>query len=133
MRVYVSAPIACQEQAREIGRWLETELGHSLSCRWLFIDNIGYDTDRTPESYKAAAIMDLEDVAACDMLILLAPYKSFGAPVEFGYALALGKKVLSIGPFLGVFQYHPHVTFVEMPAEDLFLAARPKLVELLFE
>lgn len=58
------------------------------------------------------AFQDLRDVDACDVLVLFNPPsfpQSPGRNIEFGYALAKGKKLMIVGQPKGVFQYLPCV------------------------
>jgi len=69
------------------------------------------------EEKTRAAVENLEDVEAADLLILRAePDRSFvpgGKHVETGAALALGKPVLVLGHPENVFHWHPLVTVVD--------------------
>ena len=115
MRVYIAAPVTEQSRAALIAERLE-KMGFEVTSRWLYM-KVGYDV-KTRDELKANSQIDLDDVDSADMLVHLAVRVSFGASAEFGYALARGKKVLSWGKFLGIFQCHPNVEFLETDNED---------------
>jgi|ERR1700741_685811 len=93
MKVY----LAHNFEARD---WLDTKIahiirnaGHEVTSNWI------YQQSGIPEK---DAVQDLEDIRRSDALILYAPpfgYKpGKGKYVEFGFALALGKRCIVIDP-----------------------------------
>jgi len=82
-------------------------LGFDVTARWVFGGEDGLTRSEIAE-------IDLEDVADADCLVLFThDYGSLqpggGRFVEFGYALALGKRVIVIGDYENVFTHHPDV------------------------
>ena len=107
MRVYVAAPNELLELARTVAGDLE-RAGIQVTSRWLN----GLDT-----RCDASASVDLEDVSSADILLLINPIGwelrgSGGRHVEFGYALALRKKVLVVGVRSHIFHHLNHVRVV---------------------
>lgn len=103
MHVYLAAPFEYQERMKIIRAALHVQPGIEVVSRWL---------DEPPGQDRAAmAALDLGDVRAADVLILNEEgYKVRGGMhVEFGYALALGKKVAVVGQRFNIFQYLPEV------------------------
>lgn len=93
--------------------------GFEICARWVY----GGEEGLTREQI---ALLDLEDVDACDTLLLFTePYGSFnrggGRHAEFGYALAKGKKVVVIGDREHVFCHHPDVEVY--PTLELWVAS----------
>lgn len=110
MKAYIAAPWEFREQARQLGRLL-TFRGITVMSRWLTVDDDGVP----------GAQMDLDDIAASDILIALNPegwgrLGTGGRHVEFGYALALKKPILLIGEPSNIF--HSLVKAVD-DSEDL--------------
>ena len=63
-----------------------------------------------PEDQSICALHDLEDVDSADTLVLLSlPGGGGGKNVEFGYALAKGKRLLLCGEPRNVFEHLPQV------------------------
>jgi len=83
--------------------------GHRCVASWLDVketeegikDGNGYIREQTRRFSRA----DLQDVEMCDMFILCDDgYPSSGGRnVEFGYALALGKHIVRVGPASNIF------------------------------
>lgn len=84
-----------------------TMLGYRIVSRWVFgdADDLGREE---------IALLDLEDVRLADAVMSFTqPHGSFnpggGRHVEFGYGLALGKRMILIGERENVFHDHPRV------------------------
>jgi nucleoside 2-deoxyribosyltransferase len=80
---------------------LFNELGYDVIARWVF----GGEEELTREQI---ARLDLDDVAEAETLVIFThprgePQPGGGRFVEMGYALALGKEVIVIGPHENVF------------------------------
>ena len=74
--------------------------GHTVQAEWIR----GFqDESNTEHEYrKSIAYKDLQDVMACDAFVLFNfpigdPAPSSGRHVEFGYALATGKRTIVVG------------------------------------
>ena len=107
MKVYV----ACHSLglALDQAELLKAE-GHEIVSRWLqepFLKTGEY----TVEDRQRIASMDFDDIAACDMVLLIAgPEKySGGKFVEAGIALGLGKRVAVTGGRENMLLWHPTV------------------------
>lgn len=80
---------------------LFADLGYEVIARWVFGGEDGL-------SREDIAKLDLDDVAEAETLIIFThprgvPQSGGGRFVEMGYALALGKEVIVIGPHENVF------------------------------
>lgn len=83
-------------------------VGYDCVARWVFGGEDGL-------SREDIAVLDLEDVAKADSLVIFThergePQPGGGRFVEMGYALALGKEVHVIGPYENVFVWTPGVS-----------------------
>jgi len=108
-KVYVAAWYSERARAKAAARELE-RAGYVITSPW--IDG-GTDTAQGYELMKAA-IEDLNGVVQADYLMLLAlpfgtQYSGGGRWVEFGYALALGKRMVVIGSHETIFCHLPQV------------------------
>lgn len=96
MKVYLAAPYAEMPRMQQWAVKLR-EAGHTCTSRWIYGPLL---------PFKAAAQMDLNDIDEADAVVsmTLAPgsmFSSGGRHVEFGYALARGKRLIiinSVGP-----------------------------------
>lgn len=105
-RVYVSAPWPLQAQARAWRAVLE-HAGFVVIARWL-------DLPADAQADAEGAEMDLEDVVASDVLLLINPPEwaergTGGRHVELGYALGAGKRLVLFGARTNVFHQLPAV------------------------
>lgn len=96
MKIYIAAKYGKRFELRELADRLRSR-GHEVTSRWL--DN----GEEVAMSAEAAALMDIDDVFAADVLFFLAePVGSQntggGRYVEFGYALAMGKRIIAVQP-----------------------------------
>lgn len=106
-KFYLAAKFSRIEEMRQLSDELRDVLGWTPSCRWVYGGEEGL-------SRANIALLDLEDVAACDVIILFThpreePQPGGGRFVEFGYAMALGKELMVVGPEENVFLSHPDV------------------------
>lgn len=81
--------------------------GLDIVARWVYGGEEGL-------SREQIATLDLADVDACDVLVAFTkPHGTLttggGRHVEFGYALARGKRMVIIGYRENVFHHHPNV------------------------
>lgn len=113
VKVYLAAPFALNivvnalaGELRRAGfpitsRWHDPKFGHGK--------NFAVDySDQGRDGMSKEANEDLSDIRDADVLIAFTQppktsYTSGGRHVEFGYALALGKKILVCGPVENVF------------------------------
>ena len=102
MKIYVAAKFEERAVLRLIVRSL-TDLGHEVTAAWITREEL-----HLPQ--HMIALEDLRGVDEADLVILDTTYPGgSGREVEFGYALAKGKKVWMLGPFVNVFHYHQGV------------------------
>jgi hypothetical protein len=115
MRLYLSGMYAKRDIFKEYAKKLE-DLGITVTSRWLTEDKplntkIGDDTE---EFYRETADIDLEDIDSADGILFFAEDPHVGIPrggrhVEFGYALAKGRIMYTIGPKENIFHFLPRV------------------------
>lgn len=89
--------------------------GFEVVSRWLMLERTHSNLHNISHSELTFwAERDLEDIRKCDTLLHFtqAPKQTYtggGRHFEAGYALALGKEVVTIGPKESVFSYHERV------------------------
>jgi len=109
LKIYVAGKWQERDLIREIMKSLR-DLGHEITCDWTDHE---YPTENIKEKLAKYAVIDIEAVTACDVLIFYAennlPYA--GAFCEMGAALALGKPVFIVGEGIDscIFTNHPLV------------------------
>lgn len=117
MKIYIAARFSRRPEANQLGHRLRA-LGHRIVCRWIKPDcDHVLPTGLSPQAEDSArerfALEDCEDVRACDWMISLTEEprndSRGGRHVEFGYGLALGKRMTVIGPRETVFHHLPRV------------------------
>ena len=95
------------------------QMGHEVSTRWL---ETNFETDArgrsatAPAEYRAKyAEIDMEDVRAADCVINFTEPPDDGGRggrhVEFGFAVALGKRLIVVGYRENLFHHLPVVEF----------------------
>ena len=124
MKIYLAARFSKRHEAHELGKYLGA-MGHEIVSRWTLpnaehVVPVGLSQQAADSERRLFAIEDLEDVGNCDWLISLMeePRNNGrgGRHVEFGYALALGKKLTIIGPKETVFHHLDQVDHFESVA-----------------
>jgi hypothetical protein len=86
--------------------------GHVVTAQWI-------DGNESSMSQEAAAVMDMEDVKRADTVLSFSNPKGQlntggGRHVEFGLGLALGKRMLVVGPKgEHIFHHMPGVQFFD--------------------
>lgn len=121
MKIYITARWGRRDEMRSHRISLE-KAGHKVNSRWLD------EPDGTPEA-KAASI-DLTDICMSDVLVVFSEtpdigYYTGGRHVEFGYAIALDKRIIVIGPRENIFMHVPTVHVVSTLEEAIEFLARP--------
>lgn len=106
MKIYVAALFGSRPQMELVCDKLKS-LGHEVTARWVYGGEEGL-------SRTKIALLDLEDVDDADIVLsftlpLGTLFNGGGRHVEFGYALAKGKRVVIIGERECVFHHHPRV------------------------
>lgn len=118
VKVYLAGPFERGGEIARIGLLL-MQRGHVVTARWL----VQHEEARDSRELRRQAAADLEDIGAADALVAVTLPGSprGGRHVEFGYALALGKRVVILGQPENVFHHLPQVERVGSVEE---LAAR---------
>lgn len=105
MKLYLAAMWSLRDEMQALAKKCEA-LGHEVTARWLWV---------THEDEARAAQMDLTDIERAEVLVLFSVgprgtmFSGGGRCIEYGYALALGKRMALIGPRENVFHYLPSV------------------------
>lgn len=100
---------------RDLFRGIRSELkrlGYTVTSRWID-DDYSQKEDDCSEYKQDQLVKYIEDIKAADCLIAFtesSPSRGLGSRhVEFGFALALGIRLIVIGPRENVFYHHPSV------------------------
>lgn len=106
MKIYLAALFSLRPEMERIADRLKGA-GHAVVARWVYGGEEGL-------SREQIAVLDLEDVDACDLIISFTYPRGTmtsggGRHVEFGYALAKGKRAILIGERENVFHHYPGV------------------------
>jgi nucleoside 2-deoxyribosyltransferase len=132
--VYIAGRYVRREELREVAQQL-TDRGFEVTSRWLFEDASIPGGHLAPEGRAAEiAQMDFEDVRRADVCIAFTepskgPQGRGGRHAELGIALALGQRVLLVGPREHVFHCLEHVEqYDEWPHARRALEARVRVL-----
>lgn len=128
LNVYLAAPYALRDHLRDLSQELEL-LGHRCTSSWLIekqpitAGTVGATTDLTDGACDVHVANDLRDIGRSDVLVVWTwdaamteadcIVNSGGRHIETGAALALGKRVLVIGPPENIFHRSTKVDVVE--------------------
>lgn len=120
MKIYLAARFSRREQLNELADELR-RMGHIVTSRWLetkWVNRPDQSAAAPPEYRQTYALIDLEDVQAADVMInftedAIPNAGRGGRHVEFGYAMALGKRMVVVGYRENLFHEHPSVEFFE--------------------
>jgi hypothetical protein len=109
--VYVAARFERQEEARIVAQQLEAN-GYHHRCRWLYARGSALIDPQVSELW---ARLDLNDIDACDVYLLLSDevLGRGGKDFEGGYAFAKRKRLVVVGPRAHVFHYLPGVRYIK--------------------
>jgi nucleoside 2-deoxyribosyltransferase len=98
--------------------------GINVTSRWLLEGGVLKTNvvENEREGSMHVLTNDLEDINIADAVVVFSPKKAFGNStggrhVEFGYSLAMGKKLILVGFRENVFHWHPDVTCVRTKKE----------------
>lgn len=117
MKIYLAARYSRGLELQSYAHDLR-EAGHTITSRWIYgnhqISDAGLADEAKAEERTRFAREDYEDILAADCVISFteAPRSTSsrgGRHVEFGIALALGKRVIIIGPRENLFHALPQV------------------------
>jgi hypothetical protein len=108
MKLYLAARYDRRSEMRDVSAAL-AKAGHFVTSRWIYPRQSGPDL--------VSAIEDIEDLMEADCLVSFterpiqsAPWAARGGRhVEFGVALASGKRLVVIGPRENIFHHLPRV------------------------
>jgi nucleoside 2-deoxyribosyltransferase len=115
MKVYLAARYSRKKEIKSLVPLL-AENNIKTTSKWL--DETGSDTahldEFTPSFCQATAYIDLADIEEADAFVFFAEDPKVGTPrggrhVEFGYALARGKRMIVIGGQENIFHYLPEI------------------------
>lgn len=106
MKIYLASNYSTHPEMRQYAQRLE-KAGHVVTSEWINGTHGGDDR-------AEYARIDLRDVDAADALVFFSDSPAGsrtrgGKHVEFGYALARGKKIFIVGPCVNVFNHLPEV------------------------
>ena len=127
LSIYLAARYGRRQELAAYARLLQAA-GHRVTARWL----TGVHDTSAGMSDEDAALEDLIDVERADVLISFTeegdvPGRARGGRhVEFGWALARGKRLIVLGPRENIFHHHPRVEVVSGYVELLRVLARPR-------
>lgn len=117
MKIYLASRYSRREELCEYAAIFTTE-GHTITSRWLLgnhqIDDAGLSQEAKAEERKRFAMEDWHDLMQADCCISFTEEprgtnSRGGRHVEFGAALAAGKRCIIIGPRENVFHCLPEV------------------------
>jgi nucleoside 2-deoxyribosyltransferase len=117
VRIYLAAQFCRHDEMREVRDKLR-DLGHDVQSRWIDLhgeENLTQPTvallNTSPLDFVKYAVMDTEQVGNADAVISFSSgdgsSSTGGRHVELGMALALGKRVILVGPRENVFHTLP--------------------------
>jgi hypothetical protein len=114
MKIYLAASFSRRDEIARYGLALARR-GAIITARWL-TEAHEWTAETTMMDRARYAHEDLVDVGEADTLICFThspddpPLRNTGGRhVELGHALALGKRVVIVGPRENVFHWHPEV------------------------
>lgn len=113
-RIYLAGRYSDKELITERATDL-ARAGHKIVSRWIAEPHPPQTqlSDITTGELVAYANIDITDIHRCDTFLFfsvdpLVPTHRGGRHVEFGYALALGKRIVVFGPKENIFHYIPN-------------------------
>jgi hypothetical protein len=124
VKIFLSGRYSRRDRLRALRAQLRL-MGHEVTSRWLdtaWEGGDGSGSSAAPAECRSRhALEDLEDVARADCLVAFTEPPGAGGRggrhVEFGAALALGKRVVVVGFRENLFCHHPAVEFFDGWAE----------------
>jgi len=127
MRVYIAARFSLKNHAKELAGQLE-QIGVTVTSRWL--DEAPMPTHGQEKFLRETAFIDLQDVDAADVLVILSDnlalhdlvpskWATGSRHFEAGYAFAKGKPIVCVGDRDNLFYHMPNVVSVKNEAELL--------------
>ncbi len=100
-KIYLADKFGHKMKMRHVRDQLQAA-GHEVTSKWVDVEE-GVDSDASDEKLVVYAKMDLQDVDDADVLMAFSyprsqPNIGGGRHIEFGYALARGKRIVVVGP-----------------------------------
>lgn len=97
MKIYTAATFSEQQRIRNYKETL-IQMGHTVLSTWLE-EQVRPEGVTEEQFERKMAMKDLQEVAACDCLILdvEAPSKTAGKMIEYGFALSKHKLIYVVG------------------------------------
>lgn len=114
MKIYIAAAYSRQGEMRALAQYL-IDHGHEITARWIDGRHSTPPPGMEPNSREHlawAAAEDVEDVRAADVVVSVTgggKRSRGGRHVEYGIALALGKRLIILGYPENVFHHLPQV------------------------
>jgi nucleoside 2-deoxyribosyltransferase len=119
VKIYLAGRYSDKNRLSEYAEDLEAA-GHFVTSSWLKEPHAPNTTmdQVAPELLEKYAYDDLQDVRLADVMIFFSldptePSFRGGRHVEFGYALALKKTIVVVGPKENIFHYLPTIRHFE--------------------
>jgi hypothetical protein len=133
MKIYVASRYQRREEMKDIRDVLVFILGHEVTSRWLDYEDQkpeAFDLVESEFSDSSAHVADAERVFVCDMdfedvleadcIVLFTPTGSRGGcNVEWGMAMAAGKRCILVGPRGNIFHHWSKAEWFENSEEFL--------------
>ena len=112
MKFYISSRVKKANQVKDFADKLKS-LGHKITLDWTAFESLKPYNKNQKQSAKVSNQM-LKAIKNCDVFILLTDRAGTGMYVEFGYALAYGKKIFVAGKHINksIFFFHHKVKIV---------------------
>jgi hypothetical protein len=116
-KIYLASRMGRRDQMREVRAQLQA-MGHTVTSQWIdteFDLTGGGSSVAPPDQRLKYCLIDMEDVLRADWVISFtedpdsSAGKRGGRHVEFGIALAEGKRLILVGPRENIFHHHPRV------------------------
>jgi hypothetical protein len=113
MKFYFAASYTKKGSMRAARNVVEA-LGHEVTSRWIDGQVVMPDADSEKQCVEAA-LTALQDINECDTVVVFTdkPSTTGGLHVELGYAYAIRKKIVVIGPIRNVFMALPNIMHFE--------------------
>jgi nucleoside 2-deoxyribosyltransferase len=117
MKIYLAARYSRRDLMKELAAELR-RMGHEVTSRWLETDWVSRpdaSSAAPPEYREKYAQIDMEDVQAADAVISFTEAPGDGSRggrhIEFGLAVAWGKRLIVVGYRENLFHHLPAVEF----------------------
>ena len=117
--IYLAALYSRKEEMRQVAERIHAETTCRVTSRWIWSE-----MDLSYSGQEKASIMDAENVAASDVLVLFTQAigsmnPGGGRHSELGMAIAYGWSIVVCGPRETVFCYYPGIEVVDSVEELL--------------